>query len=85
MGRSLGGSWSSKIDLDAAAATWQAAHEAMEKEKEDRSAQDKYEELTGLQEAALRRAYNIFDKDGDKSLDEDEVRAHARRLICRLC
>ena len=84
-GQSLGGSWSSRMDLDAAAATWQAAHEAMEKEKEDRSAQDKYEELTGLQEAALRRAYNIFDKDGDKSLDEDEVRAHARRLICRLC
>ena len=73
------------MDLDAAAATWQAAHEAMEKEKEDRSAQDKYEELTGLQEAALRRAYNIFDKDGDGGLDEDEVRAHARRLICRLC
>ena len=72
------------MDLDAAAATWQAAHEAMEKEKEDRSAQDKYEELTGLQEAALRRAYNIFDKDGDGGLDEDEVRAHARRLICRL-
>ena len=72
------------MDLDAAAATWQAAHEAMEKEKEDRSAQDKYEELTGLQEAALRRAYNIFDKDGDGGLDEDEVRAHTRRLICRL-
>ena len=68
------------MDLDAAAATWQAAHEATEKEKEDRSAQDKYEELTDLQEAALRRAYNIFDKDGDGGLDEHEVRPHAKVL-----